>query len=107
MKSALSNYSRCNADNLTFWYDKDELVAMVGLSERDGLVWIHSLYISPIYRKKGYCYSLLDYTTLLGGIRLSVRKTNKIAIYAYEKYGFIRYDEDNIYYQMKLKEDTL
>ena len=60
--------------------------------------WIQSMYISPEYRGKGYIQLLIDEVKKEmrkeNGLelRLYVHNSNKIAIRAYEKIGFVKTD---------------
>ncbi len=71
------------------------------------IVWIHSLYIRPEFRKKGHYRKLYEYVQArvtgdaeLGGIRLYVDKSNANAIAAYEKLGMTR-EHYHLYEWMK------
>ena len=66
---------------------------------------ISDLEISENYRGLGLSYQLLDYSTKICGAKnLAVNKSNAIAKYIYEKYGFQVTDEDDEYYYMYLSE---
>ena len=66
---------------------------------------ISDLEISENYRGLGLSYQLLDYSTKICGAKnLAVNKSNAIAKYIYEKYGFQVTDEDDEYYYMSLSE---
>ena len=66
---------------------------------------ISDLEISENYRGLGLSYQLLDYSTKICGAKnLAVNKSNAIAKYIYEKYGFQVTDEDDKYYYMSLSE---
>lgn len=66
---------------------------------------ISDLEISENYRGLGLSYQLLDYSTKICGAKnLAVNKSNSIAKYIYEKYGFQVTDEDDEYYYMSLSE---
>lgn len=66
---------------------------------------ISDLEISENYRGLGLSYQLLDYSTKICGVKnLAVNKSNAIAKYIYEKYGFQVTDEDDEYYYMSLSE---
>ena len=74
---------------------------------------VSDLEIREKYRGLGLSYQLLDYATKrCGAINLAVEKSNTIAKYIYDKYGFRVTDEDDEYYYMSLckenkKEKTL
>ena len=66
---------------------------------------ISDLEISENYRGLGLSYQFLDYSTKICGAKnLAVNKSNAIAKYIYEKYGFQVTDEDDEYYYMSLSE---
>ena len=66
---------------------------------------VSDLEISENYRGLGLSYQLLDYSTKICGAKnLAVNKSNAIAKYIYEKYGFRVTDEDDEYYYMSLSE---
>ena len=66
---------------------------------------ISDLEIREKYRGLGLSYQLLDYSTKICGAKnLAVNKSNAIAKYIYEKYGFQVTDEDDEYYYMSLSE---
>lgn len=101
MKNQLAQYGRVEvADNFFIWYDGDELVATLRIREQ----WVSNLFVSPKYRKQGLSYDLLDIATIFGANKLYVRKTNQIAIHAYQEYGFKIFDEDEEFIFMKLTE---
>ena len=59
--------------------------------------------ISEKYKGLGLSYQLLDYATKRCGAKnLAVKKSNTIAKYVYDKYGFQITDEDDEYYYMSL-----
>lgn len=106
MKNKLSLYKRANeGEGFFIWYDDDELVATVKISDLEYEKWVSNVYVSPKYRKRGLSYALLDVATVLGGSRLSVKKGNNIAKHAYEKYGFEVFDENDKFYYMRLREE--
>ena len=102
---------RDNNDGYLF-IDNDKLVAVVAVeTKEDGSKWGTALEIFNPYKGKGLSYKLLDIATKDLGIEyLSVRKTNKLAIHIYEKYGFKSYKETDSQFFMKynknLKEST-
>lgn len=61
---------------------------------------ISDLEISENYKGLGLSYQLLDYATKRCGAKnLAVKKSNTIAKYVYDKYGFqITYEDDEYYY---------
>ena len=64
---------------------------------------VSDLEIREKYRGLGLSYQLLDYATKrCGAINLAVEKSNTIAKYIYDKYGFRVTDEDDEYYYMSL-----
>lgn len=66
---------------------------------------VSDLEISENYRGLGLSYQLLYYSTKICGAKnLAVNKSNAIAKYIYEKYGFQVTDEDDEYYYMSLSE---
>ena len=66
---------------------------------------ISDFEISENYRGLGLSYQLLDYATKRCGAKnLAVNKSNTIAKYVYDKYGFQVTDEDAEYYYMSLSE---
>ena len=68
---------------------------------------ISDLEISENYRGLGLSYQLLDYSTKICGAKnLAVNKSNAIAKYIYEKYGFHVTEEDDEYYYMSLDEGS-
>ena len=103
MKNQLAQYERLEiVDNFFIWYDGDELVATLRIREQ----WISNLFVSPRYRKQGLSYDLLDIATIFGASKLSVRKTNQIAIHVYREYGFEIFDENDEFLFMKITEDN-
>lgn len=102
--SKLNQFDRyIHKDGLIIWYEKgtDEIVGTLSLNMDQGQMWISSLYVSPLYRGKGICRSMLDYAVFNGGNYLRVRKGNP-ALWIYKKYGFKIFDETNEYYYMRL-----
>ena len=85
------------------WYDNDELVAMVELKEENGIKWICGVYVSPSYRHHGIGMQLLQFSTILGGEKLRVSKSNEVAKTLYKKFGFHVFDEDKEYLFMRLE----
>lgn len=105
MKNKLAKYKRVEVvDNFFIWYDKDEIVATVRILDIDGEQWVSNLFVSPKYRKQQLSYDLLDIATIFGATKLSVRKTNKIAMHAYQSYGFEIFDENDEFLYMKITE---
>ena len=67
---------------------------------------VSDLEIREKYRGLGLSYQLLDYATKrCGAINLAVEKSNTIAKYIYDKYGFRVTDEDDEYYYMSLSKE--
>ena len=67
---------------------------------------ISDFEISEKYRGLGLSYQLLDYATKRCGAKnLTVKKSNTIARYIYDKYGFQITDEDDENYYMSLNEE--
>lgn len=67
---------------------------------------VSDLEIREKYRGLGLSYQLLDYATKrCGAINLAVEKSNTIAKYVYDKYGFRVIDEDDEYYYMSLSKE--
>lgn len=74
-----------------------ELVCHVGSCEYndDHTKWIVSLEILPQFRGHGLATQILDYATKTMGCKyLSVNKSNKLAKYIYDRYGFKTYQSD-------------
>lgn len=105
MKNQLAKYKRVEVvDNFFIWYDDDELVATVRILDVESEQWVTNLFVSPLYRQNGLSYDLLDIATMFGATKISVRKTNKIAIHTYQKYGFEIFDENYEFAYMKIIE---
>ena len=69
---------------------------------------VSDLKISEKYRGLGLSYQLLDYATKkCGAINLAVEKSNTIAKYIYDKYGFRVTDENDLYYYMSLSKENI
>ena len=69
---------------------------------------VSDLKISEKYRGLGLSYQLLDYATRrCGAINLAVEKSNTIAKYVYDKYGFRVTDENDEYYYMSLSKENI
>lgn len=67
---------------------------------------VSDLEISENYKGLGLSYQLLDYATKRCGAKnLAVKKSNTIARYIYDKYGFQITDEDDENYYMSLNEE--
>ena len=67
---------------------------------------VSDLEIREKYRGLGLSYQLLDHATKrCGAINLAVEKSNTIAKYIYDKYGFRVTDEDDEYYYMSLSKE--
>ena len=67
---------------------------------------VSDLEIREKYRGLGLSYQLLDYATKrCGAMNLAVEKSNTIAKYIYDKYGFRVTDEDDEYYYMSLSKE--
>jgi len=71
------------------------------------VLWIHSLYVTPLHRGKGVFRAIYDLlkkrvagSQALGGIRLYVDQRNETAISAYEKIGMTR-EHYHLYEWMK------
>lgn len=79
------------------------LVAMVELKEENGIKWICGVYVSPSYRHHGIGMQLLQFSTILGGEKLRVSKSNEAAKTLYKKFGFHVFDEDKEYLFMRLE----
>ena len=76
----LGDYQLCHNGCQFSWYDNDELVAMVELKEENGIKWICGVYVSPSYRNHGIGMQLLQFSTILGGEKLRVSKSNEAAL---------------------------
>ena len=88
------------------WLDNNKLVCHVGSCEYndDHTKWIVSLEILPNYKGHGLSKQILDFTVNKMKCRyLSVNKSNKLAKYIYDQYGFKVYQEDKNMYYMVLK----
>ena len=69
---------------------------------------VSDLEIRKKYRGLGLSYQLLDYATKrCGAINLAVEKSNTIAKYIYDKYGFRVTDENDLYYYMSLSKENI
>lgn len=65
---------------------------------------VAGLEVSEEYKGRGLSYSLLDYAVNeLNVVNLAVEKSNSIAMHVYEKYGFVRVDEDESYVYMSVE----
>lgn len=98
----LGDFDFCNNHNQFFWYDKDELVAMIEIKKENGIKWICGVYVSPMYRCNGLATNLLQFATLIGGERLSVSKNNMAAMTLYKNFGFDVFDEDEEFLYMRM-----
>ena len=88
------------------WLDNNKLVCHVGSCEYndDHTKWIVSLEILPKYKGHGLSKQILDFAVKKMKCRyLSVNKSNKLAKYIYDQYGFKVYQEDKNMYYMVLK----
>ena len=89
------------------WLDNNnKLVCHVGSCEYndDHTKWIVSLEILPKYKGHGLSKQILDFAVNKMKCRyLSVNKSNKLAKYIYDQYGFKVYQEDKNMYYMVLK----
>lgn len=84
------------------WIDKDKVVAAcnVHISENE----IQAIEITKDYQGYGLSYQILDVCTKdLNGYKLTVNKSNQVAISLYKKYGFVIYKETDAMYFMVLK----
>ena len=99
----LGDYQLCHNGCQFSWYDNDELVATVELKEEKGIKWICGVYVSPLYRRHGIGTQLLQFSTILGGEKLCVSKTNEPAKTLYKKFGFHVFDEDKECFFMRLE----
>lgn len=106
-KLSLSNFKREDikpkkkdsdvlAQYIIKWKDKNKLVANVTIIQYDnGDNFICDLEVSKEYRGNGLSYQLLDVAVKeFKGNCLFVKADNKIAIHAYEKYGFKKTNEN-------------
>lgn len=87
------------------WFDKDELVCMVGSCQYrdDKTKWVVSLEIIKKYRGYGLSKQILDYAVKTMNCKyLSVNKNNKVAKKVYDDYGFKVYQEDDTMYYMTI-----
>ena len=88
------------------WLNNNELVCHVGSCEYtdDHTKWIVSLEILPKYKGHGLSKQILDFAVHKMNCKyLSVNKSNKLAKYIYDQYGFKVYQEDKNMYYMVLK----
>ena len=89
------------------WLDNNnKLVCHVGSCEYndDHTKWIVSLEILPKYKGHGLSKQILYFAVNKMKCRyLSVNKSNKLAKYIYDQYGFKVYQEDKNMYYMVLK----
>lgn len=70
--------------------DNDELIGCVFVGDKKDKGFIHSLWVSKKYRRKGFATILMkDAIHKLNGIDLTVSITNKPAISLYKKLGFV------------------
>ena len=99
----LGDYQLCQNGCQFSWYDNDELVATVELKEEKCVKWICGIYVSPLYRRHGIGMQLLQFSTILGGEKLCVSKTNEPAKTLYKKFGFHVFDEDKECFFMRLE----
>ena len=99
----LGDYQLCHNGCQFSWYDNDQLVATVQLKEEKGIKLICALYVSPLYRRHGIGTQLLQFSTILGGEKLCVSKTNEPAKTLYKKFGFHVFDEDKECFFMRLE----
>jgi ribosomal protein S18 acetylase RimI-like enzyme len=73
---------------------ENQAVGILALQDRDEILYISMLAVSPLFRKIGLATRMLDYTTMIAGklnkahVELSVLKANTPAINLYLKYGF-------------------
>ena len=78
-------------DHAYILLDKSEWVGLVAVdtNKDDGNKWITAIVVNPSYRGKRISYQLLDFAiNQFGANSLTVTKSNKVAIHAYEKIGF-------------------
>ena len=99
----LGDYQLCHNGCQFSRYYNDELVAAVELKEEKGIKWICRVYVSPLYRRHGIGTQLLQFSTILGGEKLCVSKTNEPAKTLYKKFGFHVFDEDKECFFMRLE----
>ena len=78
-------------DHAYIFLDKDNWVGLVAVDDKknDGNVWITAIVVNPQYRGQKISYHLLDFAVnQFHANALTVTKSNKVAIHAYEKCGF-------------------
>jgi ribosomal protein S18 acetylase RimI-like enzyme len=69
-------------------------VGILALQDKDEILYISTLAVSPFFRKIGLATRMLDYATMIAGklnkadVELSVFKANAPALSLYLKYGF-------------------
>ena len=92
------------------WMDEEKIVGILSITDkiikervRRHEIWITAIEVSQEYKGYKLGKQILNYAVKKEKARfLSVRKTNKIALYMYKKRGFKTYNETDYMYFMKL-----
>ena len=105
-KEHFDTLKRTNIGTILVDNDTDDIIGHVFVDTTKDKGFISNLWVAPKYRNHGFGSRLLNAAISDGGIDLTVKKTNKIALNMYEKHGFIKIRfkncDDNPYYWMKL-----
>jgi ribosomal protein S18 acetylase RimI-like enzyme len=78
---------------------EDQAVGILALQDKDEILYISMLAVSPFFRKIGVATHMLDYAAEMAGrlnrsgVELSVLKANAPALSLYLKYGFAKKKE--------------
>lgn len=105
-KEHFDTLKRTNIGTILVDNDTDDIIGHVFVDTMKDKGFISNLWVAPKYRNHGFGSRLLNAAISNGGIDLTVKKTNKIALNMYEKHGFIKIRfkncDNNPYYWMKL-----
>jgi ribosomal protein S18 acetylase RimI-like enzyme len=86
---------------------ENQPVGILALQDRDEILYISTLAVSPFFRKIGLATRMLDYAAMIAAklnkadVELSVFKANAPALSLYLKYGFKKNKEKRRSFRMK------
>lgn len=92
----LSHLRTGNSTTNIAWIKNNKIIAILSIEDKNDDIWITAIEIVKEYQGSGLSKQILDVATKeYGATALSVNKSNELAIYIYNSYGFKSDNKDH------------